>query len=114
MARHLQKIALSIVFLTACSSSPLMTRGDFDSIQNGTSVAEVDKEYGRPSEVRYLKDGSQEYKYIERIPMGDQVIQENRYYLIIKNGKVISKRYNQELPEEYNLLYQEDPNAIEN
>jgi hypothetical protein len=111
-----QKIALSsaLLLLAACATGAIMTRSDFDNIQIGTPVSEVVQKYGDPVKIKDNKDGSQSYEYIERLPIGEQTVQENNYFITIKNGKVISKQYNQELPQEFDEIYEEDPNAVIN
>jgi hypothetical protein len=80
----------------------------------GSSIDEITGKYGKPYSVKTLSDGSKQYVYIERYMIGDENVEEKRYYLIIKNGKVISKRYNQELPPAYDEIYDDDPNDVPN
>jgi hypothetical protein len=117
MARSLfQKVAFTsaLLIFTACASGAVMTRSDFDNIELGTPVSEVVKKYGDPVKIKNNKDGSQSYEYIERLPIGEQTVQENNYFIRIKNGKVVSKRYNEELPQDFDEIYEEDPNAVIN
>ena len=116
MARSLKKITLSasLLLLTACASGALMTRSDYDNIELGTPISEIVQKYGDPITLKNQKDGSQSYEYIERRQIGEQTVEENKYFILVKNGKVVSKRYNQELPLEYDELYEEDPNAVIN
>ena len=116
MARSFKKIVLSstLLFLAACASGALMTRSDYDNIEIGTPISEIVQKYGDPLTLKNRKDGSQSYEYIERRQIGEQTVEENKYFIIVKNGKVVSKRYNQELPPEYDELYEEDPNAVIN
>ena len=117
MARSLfQKVALSsaLLLLAACASGAVMTRSDFDNIELGTPVSEVVKKYGDPVRVKNHRDGSQSYEYVERLPIGEQTVQENNYYILIKNGQVVSKRYKEEFPQDFDEIYEEDPNAVIN
>jgi hypothetical protein len=111
-----QKIALSsaLVLLAACATGAIMTRSDFDNIELGTPVSEIVQKYGDPVKVKEYNDGSKSYEYIERLPIGEQTVQENNYFIIVKNGKVISKRYKDELPQAFDEIYEEDPNAVIN
>jgi hypothetical protein len=103
-----------ILLMTSCfARSTMMTRGNFENIQEGEPIAEVQKVVGDPYSVRKLGDGSEEYQYIERIDLGMETVEENRYYLIIKNGQVVSKRFNQETPPAYDEIYDGDPNDVE-
>jgi hypothetical protein len=113
MARKTVLIAL-ILLQAACASGRVMTRSDFASIELGAPVTEVTKKYGEPLKVTRQKDGSQVYEYIERLPIGTETVEENNYKLVIKNGQVVSKKYNQELPPAYDEIYDEDPNDVPN
>ena len=103
-----------LLILAACASGAIMTRSDFDNIELGTPISEVVKQYGDPVTLRNNKNGTQSYEYIERLPIGEQTVQENNYFVIVRNGKVVSKQYNQELPLESDEIYEEDPNAVIN
>lgn len=100
-----------LLLLTACfSRASLMTRETFDNIDLGTTVAQVRTEAGEPYAVYSLSGDKEEYEYIERIKMGNRLVSENHYFLVISNGQVISKRSTSEQPPAYNILYQADPN----
>jgi hypothetical protein len=87
-----------------------MTHETFGSIGTGDSFTEVEKKAGEPFSVKNKKDGSVEYLYIERVWMGDELVYLNRYYVVVKNGMVVSKRFKQQKQPAYNLIYEEDPN----
>jgi hypothetical protein len=103
-----------LLLLCACfSHTAMMTRGSYQDIQVGSSIAEVQTKVGEPYAIRKQTDGSDEYEYIERIPLGTEVVEENHYYLLVKNGQVMAKRMNQETPPAYDLIQDDDPNDIE-
>ena len=103
--------AFSCLLLCGCfTRSQVISRGSFDDVQMGSPVADFEKQVGSPYKVRKLPDGSLDYEYIERIFMGEEVIEENHYYLRIKNGRIVAKRMNQEIPPAYDLIYEADPN----
>ncbi len=112
----IKKIILisSLSLLTGCGASQVMTRQDYYTISTGTSSQEVIEKYGQPYSIRNKRDGSQEYLYIERINAGGATAQKNNYILVIKNGQVVSKRMNYELPSAYDEIYDEDPNDVPN
>ncbi len=117
MARSLfQKVALSsaLLLLAACATGAIMTRSDFDNIELGTPVSEIVQKYGDPVKVKEYNDGTTSYEYVERLPIGEQTVQENNYFIIIKDGKVVSKRYKDETPQAFDEIYEEDPNAVIN
>lgn len=116
MARLFKKVALSLVLfhLAACASGAMMTRSDFDNIDVGTPVSEVVKKYGDPVQITDYNDGTQAYEYNEKLHIGEETVSENSYFFKIRNGTVVSKSYNQELPLEYDLIYEENPNEVIN
>lgn len=110
----LVSLAFSLAVTTGCGGSAVMTRPGFDQIEVGTPVETVVKEHGEPYSIKNTRDGNQEYRYIERVPVGDVTAEQNTYILVIKNGQVVSKRYNQELPPAYDEIYDDDPNDVPN
>lgn len=114
MARPLQKIVIcSLALLTACAGGAMMSRSDYENVQLGAPISSVVKEYGDPVLIKANKDGSQSYLYIERIFMGEEVVLENKYSIIVKNGKVVNKRMNWEEPPAYSEIYEEQPNSAQ-
>lgn len=91
-----------------------MTRNDFDNVELGTSIKQVVNQYGSPVCIRKQQDGTLIYRYIERYPVGNETVEENKYDLVVKDGQVVSKRYNYELPPAYDEIYNEDPNEVPN
>ena len=101
-----------------------MTRKDYENVTIGTPISEVIADYGQPLTINTRPDGSQSYEYVERLPVstatgsttgaypGSTAVVENRYFIIVKDGKVISKRYNFEEPPAYDQIYDEDPNDV--
>ena len=78
------------------------------------AAQEVIDKYGEPYSITNKKNGTQEYLYIERIPGAEVTVEQNNYIFVVKNGQVISKRKNQELPPAYDEIYDEDPNDVPN
>ncbi len=99
----MRKISLSLLFsLSACmSGGSMMTNQAFFEIPIGTSKDEVVASAGEPYAIHTKEDGSIEYEYIERFKVGGRDTQERHYYLIIKDGKVASKRVEQSSPPPY-------------
>lgn len=103
-----------LFLLCACfSRTPMMTRHSYQEITIGSKITEVQGQIGDPYKIRKLSDGSQEYEYIERIPLGTEVVEENHYFLLVKDGQVVAKRMNQETPPAYDLINDDDPNDVE-
>jgi hypothetical protein len=116
MARLFKKVTSGLVLflLAACASGSMMTRSDFDNIDLGTPVSEIVQRYGDPVTLTRCNDGSLSYEYNEKLHIGEEAVSENSYFFRIKNGTVVSKSYNQELPLEYDLIYEENPNEVIN
>ena len=99
------------VLLASCfSRPPLMTYETYEQIKIGTPVAKIRDEVGKPYAIHHKEDGTDEYEYIERIDAGTNLIAENHYFLIVKDGVVIGKYITRERLPAYDLIYQEEPN----
>lgn len=102
----------ALLFLASCfSRSAVMTRQDYNDVQIGQPMNQYEERIGKPYKIRPLKDGNKEYEYIERIFMGDEVIEENHYFLVVNpHGQIEAKRTSQETPPAYDLIDDPDPN----
>ncbi|HAZ15466.1 MAG: hypothetical protein A2Y28_00785 [Chlamydiae bacterium GWC2_50_10] len=89
--------------------SALMTRGSFDELHLGAPASEVVARVGRPYKVHTLSSGREEYEYIERLSLGKNLVMENHYFLVLVEGRLISKRFSQERPPLYDIIYHDDP-----
>lgn len=78
-----------------------MTMNSFYDIPVGATKDEVVTSIGKPYAVHKREGGALEYEYIERFKAGGRNINERHYYLLIKDGKVVSKRVEQESPAPY-------------
>lgn len=87
-----------------------MTSNDFDNVQMGTTVSDLKSEIGSPYAIHKKDKGIEEYEYIERIDTGNNIVAENHYFLVVKDGKVVGKYMNRETPPPYELIYQDQPN----
>ncbi|HSX37777.1 MAG TPA: hypothetical protein VLE95_02990 [Chlamydiales bacterium] len=97
-----RQIFVSIVMLSACTSgSAIMTHQVFFDIPIGSSKNEVTTSVGEPYAIHKKEDGSLEYEYIERFKVGGRETEERHYFLLIKDGKVASKRVEQFSPPPY-------------
>lgn len=79
----------------------MMTMGSFYDIPIGSTPKEVVDTAGEPYAVHKKDDGSVEYEYIERMKAGGRNLEERHYYLLIRDGKVVSKRVEQFSPPPY-------------
>lgn len=94
--------SLTLCWLASCSSGgSIMTMNSFHEIPVGASQEEVISSAGEPYNTRKLDDGSVEYEYIERFKAGGRNINERHYFIVMKEGKVVSKRVGQVSPLPY-------------
>jgi len=87
-----------------------MTRCQYNDIKLGMPLSEVGPKIGRPYAIHDLGDRKQEFEYIERISMNNELIYENHYFLTVVNGQIVSKRMKQETRPPYDQMYRANPN----
>ena len=88
--------------MTACAlGGRAITMDDFYQIDLSAPLSEVVELLGEPYAIHKRGDGAVEYEYIERIKIGARDAEERRYFILIKDGKVISKRVGQSSPLPY-------------
>ena len=86
-----------------------MTRERYADVQVGTSLTDLEKQYGKPFHI-YSRGSNQEtYEYIERIKVGTETVEQRRYYIIISNGKVAGKYMKISTPPPFEAIYSDDP-----
>jgi hypothetical protein len=110
--KYLKLLAVVGLFsFSSCFSRPsLMTYADYDKVEMGTSIVQLQSEIGKPYTIHTKEGGIVEYEYIERINTGNNLVAENHYFLIVEEGKVVGKYMNREKPPAYDLIYQDEPN----
>ncbi|EKE09438.1 MAG: hypothetical protein ACD_16C00172G0002 [uncultured bacterium] len=98
----MKKTFLTALFLSSCSvGSPVVTMEAFYEIDLAATTPQVLSSLGKPYAIREKEDGCVEYEYIERIKIGNRDAEERHYFILIKNGAVISKRVKQSSPLPY-------------
>lgn len=78
-----------------------MMSNSFYEVPVGATVQEVETSVGKPYAIHKLENGCMEYEYIERIKAAGRTLEERHYFLLIKDGKVVSKRVLQSSPPPY-------------
>jgi len=102
---------MSLIFLVGCAShSDAMTRLDYNEVTLGTPIDEVTRRLGEPYAIHDRGHGIEEYEYIERVSMNNELVYENHYFLRVVNGQVVEKRTKEETRPPYDQLWQTDPN----
>lgn len=94
-------IIISAFFVACASGGHITTIGSFEEVSIGSSKAEVREFIGDPISEKKLADGSTEYVYIERFKAGNRNLILRRYYIVMKDGVVVSKRVEEASPEPY-------------
>jgi outer membrane protein assembly factor BamE (lipoprotein component of BamABCDE complex) len=80
-------------YLVGCASGGhILTARHFYDVPIGSSTQEVVSSLGEPYSVHSKKDGTVEYEYIERVTMGNRVLEQKIYILVFKDGVVVSKK----------------------
>lgn len=81
-----------LLCVAACASGgAIMTMNAFYDIPIGATESEVVASAGKPYSIHQQDDGVVEYEYIERVKAGARDLEERRYILVLKDGKVVSK-----------------------
>lgn len=95
---------LGLIVLASCMAGHrIVTLDAFYEIDLSTPASEVVASLGKPYAVHNKGDGCVEYEYIERIKIGARYAEERRYYILMRDGVVISKRVKQVSPLPYGL-----------
>lgn len=90
------------ILLGACASGGSMTTlNSFYDVPVGASQDEVIATMGKPIATHKKEDGAIEYEYVERFKTGGRTVNERHYYILLKEGKVVSKRVKQDSPLPY-------------
>lgn len=93
-------MALILLTSCACGGRPV-TMTTFYDIDISTPAPEVVTQLGKPYAIHQKGDGCVEYEYIERIKIGSRDAEERHYFIMIRDGVVISKRVKQSIPLPY-------------
>jgi hypothetical protein len=90
---------ISLLTLAACASGHnMLTMDSFYDLPVGATKEEVIGKVGAPYSVTKKEDGIEELVFIERLKVGARVMEERRYILTLKDGVVVSKRFEQSSP----------------
>ncbi len=96
------KYLLPLFFLVSCATgSRVATMDAFYEVDLSTTTPEVVELLGKPYAIHRKEDGSIEYEYIERIKIGAREAEERHYFILMKDGRVVSKRVRQSSPLPY-------------
>jgi len=82
---------LLFCFGACASGGAVMTMNAFYDIPLGATESDVVASAGKPYAIYEKEGGVVEYEYIERVKAGARDLEERRYVLVLKDGKVVSK-----------------------
>ena len=92
----------SLILLASCfAGGSAISLDTFQEVSIGSSQPDVVTVLGKPYAVHEKSDGTIEYEYIERFQAGGRTINERHYFIIMKEGRVVSKRMSQSSPNPY-------------
>lgn len=93
---------LLLLALTACASGgAVVTMDCFYEVPLGATTSEVVEIVGRPYAIHDLGPCGCEYEYVERVKIGYRDAEARHYFILIKDGQVVSKRVRQSIPLPY-------------
>ncbi len=78
-----------------------MSMNSFYDVPIGSTQEEVLAMIGEPIATHRKEDGAIEYEYVEKFKTGDRTVNERHYFILIKDGKVVSKKMKQTTPLPY-------------
>jgi len=86
-----------------------MTRNGYGDVEVGMSASDLQKHYGKPYNVYSKGDDKVTYEYIEKIRMGNEIIEQRRYYIVVVDGKVVGKYMKLSNPPPFEAIYSDSP-----
>ena len=96
------KYMMPFFLLTACAlGGKAITMNAFYDVDISATAPQVEATLGKPYAIHKTADGGVEYEYIERIKIGARDAEERHYFILLKNGVVVSKRMRQSSPLPY-------------
>ena len=90
-----------ILFSSCAIGGRVVTMDAFYEVDLCTKTPQVIARLGKPYAIHHVGDGCVEYEYIERIKIGGRDAEERRYFILMKDGEVVSKRVEQSSPLPY-------------
>ena len=91
-----------LILLTSCAcGGKAVSMTAFYEVELSTTTPQVVAMLGEPYAIHNRGDGCVEYEYIERVKIGARDAEERHYYILIRDGLVISKRVKQSSPLPY-------------
>ncbi len=102
-------VAIAALVATGCNGPQDMTRENFYSVQLQTPKSQLEKKYGKPLYKYHDEQGYEVYEYVERVYVGNAIVEQNYYYFFIKDGVVKKKGQKVQSPPPWSEPYNADP-----
>ncbi len=102
-------VSIAALVATGCNGPQDMTRENFYSVQLQTPKSQLEKKYGKPLYKYHDEQGYEVYEYVERVYVGNAIVEQNYYYFFIKDGVVKKKGQKVQSPPPWSEPYNADP-----
>ena len=99
----MKKWAFLIALCISCTSPSTMTVHHFSDLPIGTSTEELQNIAGKPYQINKKEEDAVEYVYVEKLKNGLRTTEERRYYILVRDGRVVGKRMEQSSESPYNI-----------
>ncbi len=94
----------SLIFLYSCSmGNKAITMDQFYTVPIGSTVQEMEETVGKPYSKTKQSDNKWKYVYVERFNVGGRVRQSKRFIFVVKDGRVVEKKYEAESTPPYQI-----------
>ncbi len=103
-----KSFVLFLLFAACATGGKPMTREEFAAINMGESIQTVINNYGKPYSIRSRGSDCDIYEYFEHLNMGVTIVQVKRYYLVVRDGRVVGKYVRFDNPPGYEQIYSDD------
>jgi|SaaInlStandDraft_4_1057021.scaffolds.fasta_scaffold214038_1 hypothetical protein len=84
-------LLVCILFFGCMTGHKVMTMQQFSDIPVGITQEKLKSLAGKPITIQKLDDNECQFEYVERIIIGERVVEERHYYFLIKDKKVVEK-----------------------
>jgi outer membrane protein assembly factor BamE (lipoprotein component of BamABCDE complex) len=95
---------LSLALVACAAGGKPMTQNRYFSVPLGLTEKELVQKFGSPATIDEITDGKI-YQYVEKVMIGNRVVEERMFDFTIKNGKVIRKTTQTKVSNPYQNSY---------
>lgn len=100
-------ICIGICLLPGCYTARqnIFTECAYSQIAIGDCIDNVVALYGQPFQIFSIGRELYEYEYLEKWFIGRESIVQKKYYFLVRDRKILNKRYQTIVPPSYDSLY---------